>query len=97
MNLSGLFNGLQLSFQLAQAGSQVQNPQLLTIFKSFFALLNEETSLEPVGEMTEALIKTPAFDQKNGCKPRPSGRLFLILNILFKNFYWCAPYRTSEI
>lgn len=62
MNLSGIFNGLQLSLQLAQARSKFQNPQLLTIFKSFFALLIEESSLEPVGEMTEALIKTPAFD-----------------------------------
>lgn len=36
--------------------------QMLLIFKSFFAVLTGEESLESVGEMSAALVETPAFD-----------------------------------
>ncbi|NJL55433.1 ubiquinone biosynthesis protein, partial [bacterium] len=36
--------------------------QMLVIFKSFFAMLAGEPGLEVVGEMTDALIETPAFE-----------------------------------
>jgi ubiquinone biosynthesis protein Coq4 len=36
--------------------------QLLLLFKSFFAMLSGDTSLELVGEMTDVLLETPAFD-----------------------------------
>jgi ubiquinone biosynthesis protein COQ4 len=36
--------------------------QMLLIFKSFFAMLTGEESLQSVGEMSAALIETPAFD-----------------------------------
>jgi ubiquinone biosynthesis protein COQ4 len=36
--------------------------QMLIIFKSFFAMLAGDESLEPVGEMSDALVETPAFD-----------------------------------
>lgn len=62
MNLSGLINGLQLGFQLSQSEFQLQNPQFLPILKPFLTLLAGDSSLEPVGYMTDALMKTPAFD-----------------------------------
>lgn len=36
--------------------------QMLLIFKSFFAMLSGDSSLEAVGEMSDALVETPAFD-----------------------------------
>jgi ubiquinone biosynthesis protein COQ4 len=36
--------------------------QMLLIFKSFFAMLAGEESLESVGELSDALVETPAFD-----------------------------------
>lgn len=36
--------------------------QMLLIFKSFFAMLAGDESLESVGEMSDALVETPAFD-----------------------------------
>jgi ubiquinone biosynthesis protein COQ4 len=36
--------------------------QILLIFKSFFAMLTGEESLQSVGEMSDALVETPAFD-----------------------------------
>lgn len=36
--------------------------QLLLIFKSFFAMLSGDTGLNPVGELSAALVKTAAFD-----------------------------------
>jgi ubiquinone biosynthesis protein COQ4 len=36
--------------------------QMLLIFKSFFAMLTGEESLQSVGEMSTALTETPAFD-----------------------------------
>jgi ubiquinone biosynthesis protein COQ4 len=36
--------------------------QMLLIFKSFFALLSGSESLESVGELSDALVETPAFD-----------------------------------
>ncbi|ACK73178.1 conserved hypothetical protein [Gloeothece citriformis PCC 7424] len=61
MNLRDLFNGLQLSVQLSQIGHQIENPQTLAIFKSFVDLFTD-LSLDPVGEMTDALMKTPAYN-----------------------------------
>jgi ubiquinone biosynthesis protein COQ4 len=36
--------------------------QMLLIFKSFFAMLAGDDSLQPVGEMVSALVETPAYD-----------------------------------
>jgi ubiquinone biosynthesis protein COQ4 len=36
--------------------------QMLVIFKSFFSMLSGDNSLESVGEMTDALVETPAFN-----------------------------------
>ncbi|MEA5620256.1 Coq4 family protein [Cronbergia sp. UHCC 0137] len=35
--------------------------QMLIIFKSFFSMLSGDNSLDSVGEMTDALLETPAF------------------------------------
>jgi ubiquinone biosynthesis protein COQ4 len=36
--------------------------QMMLIFKSFFAMLSGDESLQSVGEMSDALVETPAFD-----------------------------------
>jgi len=36
--------------------------QMLLIFKNFFAMLSGDSSLKSVGELTDALLETPAFD-----------------------------------
>jgi ubiquinone biosynthesis protein COQ4 len=36
--------------------------QMMVIFKSFFAMLAGDESLQSVGEMSDALLETPAFD-----------------------------------
>lgn len=36
--------------------------QMLIIFKSFFSMLSGDNSLDSVGEMTYALVETPAYD-----------------------------------
>jgi ubiquinone biosynthesis protein COQ4 len=49
--------------QPSDAEIQQQNHfQMLLIFKSFFAMLAGEESLQSVGEMSFALVGTPAFD-----------------------------------
>ncbi|MFB2836787.1 Coq4 family protein [Floridanema evergladense] len=48
--------------QLVDAEIQQKNHfQMLVIFKSFFSMLTGESSLEAVGEMSDALVETPAF------------------------------------
>ena len=37
--------------------------QLLLLFKSWFAMMTGDASLQPVSEMTEVLLETPAFDR----------------------------------
>jgi ubiquinone biosynthesis protein COQ4 len=59
MKLMDLFNVNQPSD--AEIQKQIHF-QMLIIFKSFFAMLTGEESLESVGEMSAALIETPAFD-----------------------------------
>lgn len=59
MKLLNFLNSNQLSDGEIQ---QQVHFQILLIFKSFFSMLTGEESLESVGEMTAALIETPASD-----------------------------------
>lgn len=46
----------------SHAEQQHHHFQMLVLFKSLFALLSGDTSLETVGELSDALVDTPAFD-----------------------------------
>jgi ubiquinone biosynthesis protein Coq4 len=59
MQLAHLFKTNQTSNSDIQ---QQIHYQMLVLFKSFFSMLSGDNSLEAVGEMTEALVETPAFD-----------------------------------
>ncbi|AKG24640.1 Coq4 family protein [Calothrix sp. 336/3] len=59
MQLMDLFKPKQLSDSEIQ---QQSHYQMLIIFKSFFSMLSGDSSLESVGEMSDALVETPAFD-----------------------------------
>lgn len=49
--------------QSADAEIQQQTHyQMLIIFKSFFSMLSGDSSLKTVGELSDALLETPAFD-----------------------------------
>jgi ubiquinone biosynthesis protein COQ4 len=41
---------------------QQHSGQMLLLFKSFFAMLLGDSSLQSIGELTEALLDTPAYD-----------------------------------
>jgi ubiquinone biosynthesis protein Coq4 len=59
MQLIDLFKPTQLSDSAKQ---QQVHYQMLVIFKSFFAMLSGDSSLESVGELSDALLETPSFE-----------------------------------
>ena len=69
MKLIDAFNANQ---PFVSENQQHNHFQMLLIFKSFFAMLAGEQTLESVDEMSAALIETPAFDlaaQHLKCNP----------------------------
>jgi ubiquinone biosynthesis protein Coq4 len=59
MNLIDKFKAKQL---FSPENQQHSHFQILLIFKSFFAMLSGDESLESVGELSDALVETPAFN-----------------------------------
>ncbi len=57
-----LMDAFQSNQPFVAENQQHSHFQMLLIFKSFFAMLSGDSSLESVGEMTDALLETPAFD-----------------------------------
>lgn len=65
MPLTQLLERLEMNpaeqFSRSEA-QQLTQYQMLLLFKSYFAMLSGDHSLDTVGELTDALLETPAYD-----------------------------------